>query len=488
MASGAIGSAQRQRAEFKRVSLGKTCHTSAPSHQDRAKPQSPKAPKSHTPNPSFRIRPRPITPDPTMKLTEDDLYRSSTQYRNWSFTRAQLAEQRLRINVQATERVKANLARVRAQRAQDAVDNDGTASGVDKENGSGTSGANTPNPGMQTATEVNCLTAEEELKIVDEFCERAIALGNHYSFPLNVVATCIQFLRRFYLYNSPMTYHVNTILRTIMFMATKIELFNIHVSQYAEGAGRNVTSEDVLAPEYIIMQGLRYNLDVRHPFRAIKAGHMELLEMAHGKYKGPAQGMSPADVQSKILSLPPKSGRGPAIKLPEKKVEERIHAAYGVATNTLRTIAVLTDAYFLYTPSQIWLSAHLLADEPLTLFYLSTKLPASHPLYEKTLATLRSCAHLISSHRLYVNNTLPAPERDAREAKHKAELKGLVQKLKNCRDPDKVDLVKLNQAQKRDAVQGDALEESKAKRRKLAREGYEKESDAFWGPELAKAE
>lgn len=128
-----------------------------------------------------------------MKLTEDDLYRSSTQYRNWSFTRAQLAEQRLRINVQATERVKANLARVRAQRAQDAVDNDGAASGVDKENGSGTSGANTPNSGMQTATEVNCLTAEEELKIVDEFCERAIALGNHYSFPLNVVVCSIYY-------------------------------------------------------------------------------------------------------------------------------------------------------------------------------------------------------------------------------------------------------------------------------------------------------
>ncbi|KAL6160085.1 hypothetical protein ACJQWK_09496 [Exserohilum turcicum] len=293
-------------------------------------------------------------------------------------------------------------------------------------------------------------------------------------------------MRRFYLYNSPMTYHVNTILRTIMFMATKIELFNIHVSQYAEGAGRNVTTEDVLAPEYIIMQGLRYNLDVRHPFRALKAGHMELLEMVHAKYQGPAQGMTPKDIQTKILSLPLKPG-ATAIKMPEKKVEERIHAAYGTTTNTLRTIAVLTDAYFLYTPSQIWLSAHLLADEPLTLFYLSTKLPPSHPHHEKLLATLRACASLISSHRLYVNATLPAAERDAREAKHKAQVKALVQKLKNCRDPDKVDLVKLNQAQKRDAVQGDALEESKAKRRKLAREGYEKEADAFWGPELARS-
>ncbi|RMZ69708.1 cyclin ccl1 [Pyrenophora seminiperda CCB06] len=180
-----------------------------------------------------------------------------------------------------------------------------------------------------------------------------------------------------------MTYHVNTILRTIMFMTTKVELFPIHVSQYAEGAGRNVTSEDVLAPEYIIMQGLRYNLDVRHPFRGIKAGHMEMLEMAHGKYQGPDMSMSAKELQSKMLQLPSKPG-APAIKIPEKKLEERIHAAYATASTTLRTIALLTDAYFLYTPSQIWLAAHLLADEPLTLFFLATKISPNAPPLPQT--------------------------------------------------------------------------------------------------------
>ena len=88
-----------------------------------------------------------------MQLSEDDLYRTSTQFRNWSFTAAQLAAQRQTVNLQATERVKANVARIRAQRAQDAMDNDSVGSGVEKENGSGTSGANTPNAGgMQTAT------------------------------------------------------------------------------------------------------------------------------------------------------------------------------------------------------------------------------------------------------------------------------------------------------------------------------------------------
>ncbi|KAF1942122.1 hypothetical protein EJ02DRAFT_184864 [Clathrospora elynae] len=416
-----------------------------------------------------------------MQLTEDDLYRSSTQFRKWSFTAQQLHAQRQKTNLSATERVKANVARVRAQRAQQAADSDSISSGVDN-----CSGASTPNV-VTSAVEVNCLTAEEELKIVNDFCERAIALGTHNNFPSPVVPTCIQYMRRFYLYNSPMTYHVNIILRTIMYLATKVELCtvgHINVGPFAEGAGRNVTTESILAPEYVIMQGLRYNLDVRHPFRGVKAGNMEMLEILHGKYQGPSQGLKAAEVQAQMLQIPMKVN-GPAMKMPANKVEERIHQAYSTATQTLRNVAVLTDAYFLYTPSQIWLAAHLLADEPLTLFYLNLKVPPSHPTYPKLLTTLRNCATLISSHRLYVYNTLPQAEKDAREAIHQAEVKKLVQKLKNCRDPDKVDLVKLNQAQKRDAVEGGALEESKAKRRKVARETYENEADAFWGPELA---
>ena len=114
-----------------------------------------------------------------MKLTEDDLYRNSTQFRNWSFTSQQLAAQRLTTNIQATERVKANVARQRAQRAQQ-VESDSLSSGV--ENGSG---ANTPNA-LSSDREVDCLTADEELKIVDEFCERAIKLGEHCRFPFEV--------------------------------------------------------------------------------------------------------------------------------------------------------------------------------------------------------------------------------------------------------------------------------------------------------------
>lgn len=120
-----------------------------------------------------------------MKVTEDALYRASTQFKHWSFTASQLAELRKKTNSLATERVKANVARQRVQHAQQ-PEGDGVGSGV--ENGSG---ANTPNA-VNSGRDVDCLTAEEELKIVDEFCERAVKLGNHCKFNFNViVCLCI---------------------------------------------------------------------------------------------------------------------------------------------------------------------------------------------------------------------------------------------------------------------------------------------------------
>jgi cyclin H len=120
-----------------------------------------------------------------MKLSEDDLYRTSTQYTHWSFTTKQLAAQRLTTNVQAAERVKANVARQRAQRLQQA-ESDSVSSGVD--NGSG---ANTPLPDRSSdVKEVDCLTAAEELQVVDEFCNRALLLGAHCQFPIEVTV-CI---------------------------------------------------------------------------------------------------------------------------------------------------------------------------------------------------------------------------------------------------------------------------------------------------------
>jgi cyclin H len=116
-----------------------------------------------------------------MPLTEDDLYKQSTQFKYWSFTPDQLSASRVSTNKQATERVKANVARQRAVRARSQVESANTSdAGSGIENGS-----NTPLH-VGADKEVNCLTVAEEKKLVDTFCERALELGDHLKFPFDV--------------------------------------------------------------------------------------------------------------------------------------------------------------------------------------------------------------------------------------------------------------------------------------------------------------
>lgn len=177
-----------------------------------------------------------------------------------------------------------------------------------------------------------------------------------------------------------------------------------------------------------------------------------------------------ADLQAEMLSLAPpnpqKTDEKPGAKSSVKDFETRIGTAYAKSKELLNDAALLTDAYFLYTPPQIWLAALLVADEPLTLFYLSTKFPSLSPFASastsmtqrngttsppsqassneketasakatRILSTLRACASLLSSH--------PAPSSTSRD-----ELVRIDKKLYACLNPEKRDLVSLNRAAK----------------------------------------
>lgn len=149
-------------------------------------------------------------------------------------------------------------------------------------------------------------------------------------------------------------------------------------------------------------------------------------------------------------------------------IRERVQLAYSAAREYLDSPALLTDAYFLFTPSQIVFASLQLADPPLADWYLSTKIPSSSPIRPKVLATLRSCAEMLSS--FSAGNVLTKDERAALEAK-----------LENCRDPSTLDLVKAHAAKQRGEGADD---EAKAAKKKLQREQSMKDSDPF-GPSIA---
>lgn len=285
----------------------------------------------------------------------------------------------------------------------------------------------------------------------------------------------MQYLKRFYLSNSPMTYHPKEMMPIAVFFATKTENNYISLSKFAAKLN-NTTTEQVIAPEFLLTQGLRFTFDVRHPQRGLEGGFMELLALASGKGQ-PAPGIekSSMELQDEMVNVPPAEANKPQARTPGE-VKSRIGSVHDKAKEILKTAALLSDAYFLYTPPQIWMSALLLVDEPLASFYLDTKIPKSSPMRSKLMITLRACMETLQS------SPSARPGKDERAACTRID-----KKLYKCRNPDKLDLVGMNQAQKRDGESKDgALDEKIVKKRKLERENSMKEGEDVFGPPLPK--
>lgn len=277
-----------------------------------------------------------------------------------------------------------------------------------------------------------------------------------------------------------MTYHPKTIMACALFLATKTENYYMSLRHFADGLPSDITGDDVIAPEFLLMQGLRFTFDVRHPFRGLEGGIMELQAIAHwmGQPAPHFPDQTAETLQRSLLALPPPS---PSSSSPS--ITDRLARAHTTTRETLKTSAQMTDAYFLYTPSQIWLSAFYLADRPLAEFYLDTKIGPPNQtddvlgaIRAKLLHTLAECAALLQSY---------TPS--ASDAAQMKDLKRIAKKRHHCANPDKADLA----GRKRDPALvggGEGTSESEmermAKKRRLEREQRDKDGKELFGGEL----
>lgn len=163
--------------------------------------------------------------------------------------------------------------------------------------------------------------------------------------------------------------------------------------------------------------------------------------------------------------------------------QKRAETAYNESYGMLKGEVLASDAYFLYTPSQIALAALYSRDAQIARDLLKIKLTmpsaastaggvplvARRASYEAVLAEVEGC---VSEMKI---------EQIGKEVR-----RSVSKKLDLCRNPDKVDLVGLNQAKKRDAAEDGKLDEKLVKKRKLEREKNEKEGEALFGPALTK--
>lgn len=273
-----------------------------------------------------------------------------------------------------------------------------------------------------------------------------------------------------------MTYHPKKMMPSALFLATKTENHYTSLKSFTSKLGKP-TEEDVVAPEFLLTQGLRFTFDVRHPQRALEGGFMELLALANGKapFASSSSSHRPGQVQKAMLDIEA-AQEGKAKAKSAADLVLRVQSAHGKAKDILKTSALLTDAYFFYTPSQIWLSSLFVVDVPLALFYLGMKIPHID-LKEKLLLILKQCAQLLQS-------SISAEPGES----ELSELTRIDEKLYKCRNPEKIDLVSIHKSQKRDGDgKGvDGLAEKIIKKRKLERENSTIEADALFGPSLVK--
>jgi cyclin H len=116
-----------------------------------------------------------MTPTSTI-ISEDERYRTSTQFRLWSFTPTSLHVLRTTTNQLAAERVREAVRRVREQRAK--------SSSADPSEGDTENRSRAVS--VQAEGEVDCLTVEEEVKFLAFYCMQTLRFGDHLKVPTDV--------------------------------------------------------------------------------------------------------------------------------------------------------------------------------------------------------------------------------------------------------------------------------------------------------------
>lgn len=263
-----------------------------------------------------------------MTITDNDLYRQSSQFRVWSFTHDELAARKRSCH----------------QRAFDKVAQALTAKGF---NG------------------ISPISFEQEQLIIAGYASKIPRIVDSFRMPSNVTATAVSYFRKFYLINSVMDYHPKQIMCTATFLAFKAENSFVQIGQFID-AIKIIDAKTVLDLEFHLLESLAFTLKVQNA-----------LSPLHGFF---------LDMQTIFgeMSQPEKDQL-----LKGQNVSELVGSLYDKARKIIIS-KFCTDVQFLYTPPQIALTAlHAVAPEH-TLAYIDLAMPHHKEFLVKTMTACQS--------------------------------------------------------------------------------------------------
>ena len=243
------------------------------------------------------------------RVTNDEIYRRSTQYRFWSFDKGKIEDLRVTVNRRGQE-----FFETRVSKLNDDVD------GLIKK---------------YISESFSPISVEEERLIVVYYARKCKDLANFFKFTTQVRLTAISYLLKFYLVHSIMEYYPQQIMYTCLFLSAKSENNFIGINKFSKTIPKT-TPESILKYEYTILETMRFSLMCHHPMRPL-----------YGFY---------LDIQNVLTKLD----------------FNRLYKDYMACRERINE-SVFSDAQFLYTPPQIALAALYLVDDVVCMRYLMRK-------------------------------------------------------------------------------------------------------------------
>ncbi|GCF00906.1 hypothetical protein ZYGM_002409 [Zygosaccharomyces mellis] len=289
----------------------------------------------------------PVKPANYRRLTDDDLFRHSSQYRFWSFIPDQLKQKRIELNAQAVASTEENLRKFMIENKDYLGDEE-----------------------LKTLEEKAVpVNMDEEVKLVNFYAKKVQAIAQRLNLPTEIIATAITFFRRFFLENSVLEIEPKAVVFTTIFLACKSENYFIGIDSFA--AKTKGSKTEILKYEFKLLESLKFCLMNHHPYKALHGFFLDIQVVLHGK------------VDLKYMG----------------QIYDRCKRRI--------TNALLTDVVYFYAPPQITLAVLMLEDEALTTRYLELKFhgntESENPStgvsinFDKLISMINSCKDMIEN-------------------------------------------------------------------------------------------
>jgi len=202
-----------------------------------------------------------------------------------------------------------------------------------------------------SSNDISFLTPDEEVLLVKLYLTKVPQLCGMFRFPEEIEATAVSYIKRFYLRNTVMDYHPKNVMLTALFLATKTANFPISLEVYTKHIPKTAPS-DVLDLEFLVAQSLAFEFTVWHAHRALWGIWL--------------------DVQT----------------LPDATADLKPDL-YNSALGHIRA-SRLTDAEFVYTPSQIAIAAFSMVAPDLARRWFESKHSQEHNVCWAVIEDVRS--------------------------------------------------------------------------------------------------